>query len=50
MIFLGLLKFKMAAADQLAIIADAKTEVKNYSNFIITFPIIWRCVDDFFNI
>ena len=24
-----------------------KLEVKNYSNFTITFPMIWRCAGDF---
>ena len=25
-----------------------KTNVRNYSNFTITFPTIWRCAGDFF--
>ena len=27
-----------------------KLEVRNYSNFTITFPMIWRCAGDFFKV
>ena len=27
-----------------------KLEVRNYSNFAITFPMIWRCAGDFFKV
>ena len=37
-------KFKMAARGQL------QSEVRNYSNFTITFPTIWRCAGDFFKL
>ena len=44
--------FKMAARSQLPkFFVGAKTSklnVRNYSNFTITFPTIWRCVCDFF--
>ena len=27
-----------------------KLKVRNYSNFTITFPMIWRCAGDFFKV
>ena len=48
-----LLKFKMAATDHLQFFVGAKTQklkVRNYSNFTITFPTIWRCAGDFFKV
>ena len=49
--FLNMLpKFKMAARGQLRKILWAQKlqnlEVRNYSNFTITFPSIWRCAGD----
>ena len=43
-------KFKMAARGQLVGAKTPKLEVGNYSNFTITFPMIWRCADDFFKV
>ena len=47
-------KFKMAAISQFQIFLwGAKTlklNVRNYSNFTITFPTIWRCAGDFFKV
>ena len=40
-------KFKMAARGQLQIFLWAQ-KVRNYLNFTITFPMIWRCASDFF--
>ena len=45
-----LLKFKIAATDQLQFFVGANTQklkVGFYSNFAITFPAIWRCAGDF---
>ena len=41
-------KFKMAAKDRLQ--NGRKNLVRNYSNLTITFPAIWRCAGDFFNV
>ena len=44
-------KFKMAASGQLEKKLWAlKLKVRNYSNFTITFPMIWRCAGDFFKV
>ena len=44
-------KFKMAATGQLQKILWAqKPEIRNYSNFTITFPTIWRCAGDIFKV
>ena len=44
-------KFKMAAKGQLQKNLWAqKLEVRNYSNFTITFPTIWRCAVDIFKV
>ena len=32
------------------IFVGTKTQVRNYLNFTITFPTIWRCAGDFFKI
>ena len=47
-------KFKMAARGQLQKkfvgTKTLKLNVRNYSNFIITFPTIWKCAGDFFKV
>ena len=51
--FKVLLKFKMAATDQLQFFVGAKTQklkVSNYSNFTITLPKTWRCAGDCFKV
>ena len=52
-IFGVLLKFKMAATDQLQFFVGAKTlnlKVRSYSHFTITFPTIWRYAGNFFRV
>ena len=47
-------KFKIAARGQLQKkivgLKTLKLEVRNYSNFTLTFPTIWRCAGDFFKV
>ena len=43
--------FKISTRGQLQIFLWAqKLEVRNYSNFTIIFPTIWRCAGDFFKV